>query len=60
MQTRDLVLDIYFWMEFNDEEDLLAELRDCDTDEWPRYREFTEMMVRCMEKLKEKNDVKLP
>ena len=53
MTTNDLLLDIYYWMEFKDEEELMSELRDTDPDERPKYKEFSEMLSRCIGNLKE-------
>jgi hypothetical protein len=56
MNTKDLLNDILYWMDFSgDEEDLLAELQSSDPDVWASYHIFSKMFDRCYNKLEVRN-----
>ena len=55
MTTTDLLVDILYWMEFSDEDELLAELQDSDPDVWANYTLFAKMFSRCVDKLEVRN-----
>ena len=53
MITDDLLLDILYWMEFENEGLLLNEVQDTDPDEWVEYQKFAEMLLRCVKNVME-------
>ena len=55
MTTTDLLVDILYWMEFSDEDELLAELQDSDPDVWANYTLFAKKFSRCVDKLEVRN-----
>ena len=56
MNTNDLLNDILYWMEFSDEDELLAELKDTDPRLWPDYTLFAGMFSRSVDKLEVKDE----